>query len=72
MAKTSITTIPTVSLLFRVEEAMKLLNLSRYLIYKEIHAGRLRTVKCGHATRFTRQAIDDFVARLVQEAEDAR
>ncbi|MFI2353015.1 helix-turn-helix domain-containing protein [Streptomyces sp. NPDC019443] len=55
-------------LLYRIEGAMKLLNLSRTVIYEQIRAGRLRAVRQGRARRIPASAIGEYVALLEREA----
>lgn len=59
-------------LLYRVEGAMELLNLSRTVIYEQIRAGRLRTVHQGRACRIPLSALRDYVALLEREAGEWR
>ena len=47
---------------------MKLTGLSRSVIYEQIRAGRLPTVKQGRATLVTATALADYVKLLEQEA----
>ena len=54
--------------LFKVAEAMEILSLSRTVIYEQMRSGRLRYVKQGRATLFTRAAIREYIALLEQEA----
>jgi excisionase family DNA binding protein len=58
--------------LYRVTEAMRLLSLSRSVIYNQIRAGRLRSVKEGSARLIPADAIADYVALLEAEAEASR
>jgi excisionase family DNA binding protein len=58
--------------LYRVPEAMRLLSLSRSMIYNQIRAGRLRTVKQGSSRLIPAEAIADYVALLKAEAEADR
>jgi excisionase family DNA binding protein len=51
---------------------MRLLSLSRSVIYNQIRAGRLRSVKEGSARLIPADAITDYVALLKAEAEAAR
>ena len=51
---------------------MKLTGLSRSVIYEQIRAGRLRTVKQGSATLITAAALDDYVKLLEQEARSGQ
>jgi len=54
--------------LYRIEEAMDLLRLSRTQIYREMDAGRLRSVNIGRARRVPRKALEDYVSHLEQSA----
>jgi excisionase family DNA binding protein len=58
--------------LYRIPEAMRLLGLSRSVIYKLIRSGRLRSVKEGTTRLIPAEAIADYVALLEAEAEDGR
>ena len=58
--------------LYRVPEAMRLLSLSRSVIYNQIRVGRLRSVKEGSARLIPADAIADYVALLEAEAEARR
>ncbi|HUZ56463.1 MAG TPA: helix-turn-helix domain-containing protein [Streptosporangiaceae bacterium] len=58
--------------LYRVPEAMLLLSLSRSMVYNQIRAGRLRSVKEGNARLIPADAIADYVALLKAEAEADR
>lgn len=53
--------------LYRVSEAMVLLSMSRTVIYEQIRAGRLRTVRQGRARRIPATAIAEYVALLEAE-----
>lgn len=55
--------------MYRVEEACRLLSLSRSEVYEQIRSGRLRTVKQGRARRVPAAAIDEYVQLLIQESE---
>ena len=59
------------SQLHRVSDAMRLLNLSRTVIYELIRSGRLRSVKQGRSRRIPAAAIRDYIALLEEEAEGA-
>lgn len=48
-----------------------LLRMSRPSIYRQIKAGRLRTVHQGAATFVTAAAVAEYVALLEREAADA-
>ena len=58
--------------LYRIPEAMRLLSLSRSVIYNQIRTGRLRSVKEGTARLIPADAITDYVALLEAEAEAGR
>jgi excisionase family DNA binding protein len=55
--------------LYSVTDAMRMLRLSRTVIYELIRSGRLRSVKEGRARRITAAAIRDYIALLESEAE---
>ncbi len=54
--------------LYRVCEAMRLLSLSRSVIYELIRSGRLRSVTQGRTRLIPASAIEDYIALLEQEA----
>ncbi|MFE1357479.1 helix-turn-helix domain-containing protein [Streptomyces harbinensis] len=54
--------------LYRVPDAVRLLSLSRTVVYDLIRTGRLRTVCEGRARRIPASAIRDYVALLEKEA----
>ncbi|MFD5461456.1 helix-turn-helix domain-containing protein [Kitasatospora sp. NPDC127059] len=54
--------------LYRVRDAVGVLNLSRTVIYDLIRTGRLRTVNEGRSRRIPAAAITDYVALLEREA----
>jgi excisionase family DNA binding protein len=56
--------------LYRVKDAMRLLNLSRTVIYEQLRAGRLRSIQQGRARLITADAIRDYIALLKNEAEE--
>jgi excisionase family DNA binding protein len=58
--------------LYRVPEAMRLLSLSRSVIYNQIRIGRLRSVKEGSTRLIPADAIAAYVALLKAEAEADR
>ena len=58
--------------LYRIPEAMRLLSLSRSVIYHQIRTGRLRSVKEGSTRLIPADAITDYVALLRAEAEASR
>jgi excisionase family DNA binding protein len=55
--------------LYKIPEAMRLLSMSRSVIYEQIRAGRLRSVSQGRARLISAKAIRDYVALLEREAE---
>ena len=55
--------------LYRIPEAMRLLSLSRSVIYNQLRSGRLRSVKEGSTRLIPADAIADYVALLEAEAE---
>jgi excisionase family DNA binding protein len=57
--------------LYRVTEAMRILSLSRSVIYEQLRAGRLRSVTQGRARLIPAAAVADYVALLETEAEAA-
>jgi excisionase family DNA binding protein len=56
--------------LYRIPEAMRLLSLSRSVIYELIRSGRLRAVKEGRTRLIPQSAIIEYVALL--EAENQK
>ncbi len=54
--------------LYRIPDAMRLLKLSRSLLYEQMRAGRLRSVKQGRARLIPAAAIRDYIALLEKEA----
>jgi excisionase family DNA binding protein len=58
--------------LYRIPEAMRLLSLSRSVIYNQIRAGRLRSVKQGTTRLIPADAIADYIELLKAEAEAGR
>ena len=55
--------------LYRVKDAMRLLKLSRTVIYELMRTGRLRSVQQGRARLITAEAIREYIALLKDEAE---
>jgi excisionase family DNA binding protein len=62
------TTTEPAPMMFRISTVVRLTGLSRSVIYEQIKAGRLRTVKQGSATLVTAAALDDYIKLLEQEA----
>ncbi|MFD8944852.1 helix-turn-helix domain-containing protein [Streptomyces californicus] len=54
--------------LYRVPDAVRVLGLSRSVVYDLIRVGRLRTVKEGRTRLVPAAAIADYVALLEREA----
>ncbi|WP_275413227.1 helix-turn-helix domain-containing protein [Rugosimonospora africana] len=54
--------------LYRVSEAMRLLSMSRTVIYEQLRSGRLRSVHQGRARLIPASAITDYVALLERES----
>ncbi|WP_329258706.1 helix-turn-helix domain-containing protein [Actinoallomurus sp. NBC_01490] len=54
--------------LYRVNEVIEILSLSRSTVYELIRSGRLRTVKEGGTRLVPAGAIADYVALLESEA----
>jgi len=57
--------------LYKVADAVRVLRMSRSIIYEQIKAGRIRTVKQGRATFITSAALADYIELLEQEAKAA-
>lgn len=55
--------------LYRIPEAMRLLSMSRSVIYEQIRAGRLRSVHQGRTRLIPARAIQDYIALLEREAQ---
>jgi excisionase family DNA binding protein len=54
--------------LYEVRDVMRMLRLSKTVIYELIRSGRLRSVKQGRARRIPAAAIRDYIALLEREA----
>jgi excisionase family DNA binding protein len=63
---------PAEQALYRIPEAMRLLGLSRSVLYNLIRSGRLRSVKEGTTRLIPAEAITEYVALLEAEAEADR
>lgn len=57
--------------LYRVPDAMRLLRMSRSVIYEQLRAGRLRSVHQGRTRLFTANGIRAYITLLEKEAEEA-
>ncbi len=62
----------TTQQLYRVPEAMRLLSLSRSVIYEQIRAGRLKSVTQGRTRLIPAVAISDYINLLLREADGDR
>jgi excisionase family DNA binding protein len=51
-------------LLYRQEEAAKVLGLGRTTVFELIRSGELRSVKIGHLRRISATALAEYVAQL--------
>ncbi|NAS23914.1 helix-turn-helix domain-containing protein [Herbidospora sp. NEAU-GS84] len=58
-------------LLYRVSHAMRVLSMSRTVLYDQIRCGRLRTVRQGRARLIPANALHDYIALLEKEAKEA-
>lgn len=56
--------------LHRIPDAMRLLSLSRSVIYEQIRAGRLKSVTQGRRRLIPSAAITEYVELLRREADD--
>ena len=56
--------------LHRIPEAMRLLSMSRSVIYELIRCGRLKSVTQGRRRLIPASAIADYVDLLRREADD--
>ena len=54
--------------LYRIPDAMRLLSMSRTVIYEQLRTGRLRSVHQGRARLIPANAIRDYIALLETEA----
>lgn len=53
---------------YTVEEAALVLKISRWKIFELIRTNQLRSVKIGGLRRIPHIAIDEYIARLLEEA----
>jgi excisionase family DNA binding protein len=58
-------------LLYRPKQAAQVLGISRDKLYDLIRAGRITSVKDGHARFITADALIAYVAQLKAEASEA-
>lgn len=61
-------TAPIPRILYRPEEAAKVLALGRSTIYELMAAGRLRFVKCGRSRRIHHIELERFAAALTDQS----
>ena len=54
--------------LYRIPDAMRLLSMSRSVIYEQLRSGRLRSVHQGRTRLIPAAAIAEYVALLESEA----
>jgi excisionase family DNA binding protein len=57
-------------LLYKVTDAARLLNLSRTLVFEQLRAGRLASVRQGRARLIPATALRAYVDLLVREAQE--
>ena len=55
--------------LYRVHDAMRILSMSRSVIYEQLRSGRLRSVHQGRTRLIPAAAIAEYIALLEAEAE---
>jgi hypothetical protein len=60
----------TTQQLYRVTDAMRVLSLSRSVIYEQMRVGRLKSVTQGRTRLIPAVAIADYIALLQREAAD--
>lgn len=60
------TTLPTAPLLLRVEDAAKLLSVSKSLLWQLIWADLVPHIRIGRAVRVPRQALEEWVTRNLE------
>jgi hypothetical protein len=56
--------------LYRVPDVMRLLCMSRSVVFEQLRSGRLRSVRQGRIRLVTAGAIRDYIALLEKEAEE--
>ena len=54
------------TLLYRVEEATKVLNIGRSAVYDLIRSGALKSVKIGGSRRIPKFALEEYVQFLME------
>jgi excisionase family DNA binding protein len=58
---------PIEPLLVRVEEAARILSLSRSMIYQLLDRGELPSVRCGAARRIPIAALHEWISRQLHQ-----
>lgn len=58
-------------LLYKVSDAMHILNMSKWTIYEQIRRGRLRSVCQGRSRLIPADALREYVDLLTREAQGA-
>lgn len=57
-----------VRLLLTVEETAETLTISRWKVFELIRMHQLRSIKIGGLRRVPRSAVEEYIARMLQEA----
>ena len=55
-------------MLYKVTDAARILNLSRSVIFEQLRAGRLRSVKQGRTRLIPASALREYVELLISES----
>ena len=55
--------------LYRIPDAMRMLSMSRTVIYEQLRSGRLRSVRQGRTRLIPAAAITDYIDLLETEAQ---
>lgn len=58
-------------LLYKVTDAMRILNVSKWTIYDQIRRGRIHSVSQGRARLIPVSALRDYVELLVRESQNS-
>ena len=59
-------------ILLTIEEAAKVLSLSRSTIYREMESGRLLSVKVGNSRRIPQQSLTQYVNFIIRDERESR
>lgn len=62
--------LPASKILYRAEEAAKIMSLSRTAVFGLIRSGDLDTIKIGHLRRIPHTSIEDYVRRQLAAGVD--